>query len=286
VAVVAVGVPAVVVALYVGGWVLAVPLALLGAQGAAETYDLAEAGGVRPFRWPGMFVAGSFSLLAAGNPTFTGMAPWCLGAALALASLSLVLALALRWPEGKPLPAVASTLFGAAYGGLALSFVPLLVALPARLAWEGPQHSPWAGVLVTALPLATTWIGDGTAYFVGTAWGRKKLAPRVSPAKSWVGAYAGLVGSALAAAVWYLVAKPLLPGLPVRGILVVAGLGALLGGVAQVGDLVESLLKREAGVKNSGRAFPGHGGVLDRIDSLIFALPTAYALLAILGMRG
>jgi len=272
------GVPAVVGALYVGGWVLTVPVALLGAQAAAETYDLAEAGGVRPFRWLGMFVAGSYVLFASGHPTFRALSPWVLGAVLLLCSVSLVMAMTARWPEGRPLAATAVTVFGSLYGGLALAFVPLLRALPAELGWSGPTPSPWAGVAIVALPLATTWIGDGAAYFVGTAWGREKMAPRLSPAKSWAGAYAGVVGAALAATGWYALSAPLLSGMKLGGLWQAAGAGALLGVVAQVGDLAESLLKREAGAKDSGGIFPGHGGVLDRTDSLIFALPTAYLI--------
>ncbi len=285
-AVVVVGVPAVVGALYVGGWVLTVPVALLGAQAAAETYDMARARDVRPFRWLGMFVAGSFVLLASSHSTFSAMAPWALGAAALLVAVSLVMAMAGRWPDGKPLGAVAVTLFGALYGGLALAFVPLLRALPAHLGWGGDPASPWAGVAVVALPLATTWIGDGAAYLLGTAWGRKKMAPRLSPAKSWVGAWAGVVGSALAAMGWYACARPVLSGMPLQGLAQVAIVGAGLGVVAQLGDLAESLLKREAGVKNSGNVFPGHGGVLDRTDSLIFALPSAYVLLLLAGLLG
>jgi phosphatidate cytidylyltransferase len=286
VAVVVIGVPAVVGALYAGGWVLTVPLALLSAQAAAETYDMALAKDVRPFRWPGMFVAGSFVLMAASHPSFRGMSPWILGAAGLLTAAALVMAMVARWPEGKPLSAVAVTVFGALYGGLALAFVPLLRASPTAFGWGEPRASSWAAVAIVALPLSTTWIGDGAAYFVGTAWGRKKMAPQLSPAKSWVGAYAGVVGSALAAMGWYALARPLLAGMPIREVWQAALVGALLGVVAQVGDLVESLLKREAGVKNSGNVFPGHGGVLDRTDSLIFALPAAYVLLAVKGLFG
>jgi phosphatidate cytidylyltransferase len=280
------GVPAVVALLYFGGWILSVPVALLAAQGASETYDLVEAGGTRPFRWLGMIVAGSFVLAAASHPTFTGMAPWVLGIAMALTVVTVVAAAVTRWPGGRPLGAVATTLFGALYGGFALAFVPLLHALPARMGWQAAGPSPWAGVMVVALPLATMWLGDGAAYFVGTAWGRAKLAPRLSPAKSWAGAYGGLAASGVAGALWFLIARPYLPGLPVAGWWMAAGMGVVLGVVGQIGDLVESLLKREAGVKNSGNLFPGHGGVLDRTDSLVFALPTAYLLLTLAGLFG
>ncbi len=279
--VVVVGIPAVVAIVYFGGWILSVPVALLAAQGAAETYDLAQASGVRPFRWAGMFVAGAFVLAAAGHPTFRAMAPWVLAIGTALTVSTLVAAMMTRWPDGRPLGAVATTLFGSLYVGLALAFVPLLRSLPGRMGWQAADPSTWAGVMVVVLPLATTWLGDGAAYFVGSAWGRTKLAPTVSPGKSWAGAYGGLVASGIAGALWFLAAGPHLPGLPLDSWWMAAGLGVVLGFVAQVGDLVESVLKREAGVKNSGGFFPGHGGVLDRTDSLIFAIPTAYVLLLI-----
>lgn len=284
--VVAVGVPAAVTILYFGGWVLSVPLALLAAQGTSEAYKLAEASGARPFRWVGMFVAGGMVLLAAGHPTFVGMAPWVLGAVVALLVVALVAGMTSRWPEGRPLGAAATTVFGALYGGLALTFVFLLRTLPVRFGWQGSGSSAWAGVVVVALPLATTWIGDGAAYFVGSAWGRRKLAPQLSPAKSWAGAYGGLIASGAAGALWFVVARRWLPDLPLTGVWVAAGMGLMLGFVGQIGDLVESLLKREAGVKNSGNVFPGHGGVLDRLDSLVFALPAAYILLLTARMLG
>ena len=94
---------------------------------------------------------------------------------------------------------------------------------------------------------------------------------------------AGLIGSAAGAGLWHLVAEPYSPGMPIRSLAVAAVVGAVLGVGAQVGDFAESLLKREAGVKDSGAFFPGHGGVLDRLDALIITLPMAYAILVMLG---
>ncbi len=282
--VVFIGVPVVVAILYFGGWVLSVPLALLAAQATSETYDMVEATGARPFRWIGTFVGGALVLLASAHPTFRSMAPWMLGTIAALLAVTLAAAMVTRWPEGKPLGAVATTLFGALYGGLALAFVPLLRSLPLRLGWQAAGSSPWAGVVVVALPVATTWIGDGAAYFAGAAWGHTRLAPRLSPGKTRAGAYGGLIASGVTGGLWYLIARRWVPGLPLHSVTTAAGLGLMLGLVGQIGDLVESLLKREAGVKNSGNLFPGHGGVLDRTDSLIFALPAAYVLLLVAGL--
>jgi phosphatidate cytidylyltransferase len=135
--------------------------------------------------------------------------------------------------------------------------------------------------LVVALPLAATWIGDAAAFFAGRAWGKGGLAPSISPNKSWTGAWAGLTGAGAAGLLWWAIARDVLPGQPL-GPVSAAAVGVFLGISAILGDLAESLLKREAGVKDSGTLFPGHGGVLDRLDALTFTLPMAYAAFALL----
>ncbi|MDP9054256.1 MAG: phosphatidate cytidylyltransferase [Acidobacteriota bacterium] len=124
--------------------------------------------------------------------------------------------------------------------------------------------------------LMVNWVGDTGAYYVGRKFGRHKLAPAVSPGKSWEGAAAS-VGTGVAFGLIYL-------PLTIQGTsLLTAGLLALAANVAgQVGDLAESAIKRGAGVKDSGTMLPGHGGVLDRVDSTLFALPVLYTLLTFL----
>lgn len=273
-----VGIPVALGLLYLGGWILGVPLAGLAALGALEVYRMARSRGVRAFRWAGAAAAAGLVLVAVLRPGFPEAAGLMLPTLGVLTAGTFVAALFTRGPEDAPLGAVAVTLAGAVYTGLALAFVPLLHALPWRLAWTGSTEVRSAGALVVALPLAATWIGDAAAYFAGSTWGRARLFPRVSPNKSWVGAVSGVTGAALAGAAWHRVASPLLPGLPLSG-LGALGAGAVLGVAAIFGDLVESLLKREAGVKDSGSVFPGHGGALDRLDALIATMPFAYALL-------
>jgi phosphatidate cytidylyltransferase len=157
--------------------------------------------------------------------------------------------------------------------------------------WRGVRPTPgtWIGaagfaVLVPAglamvaldplavlLVLVLVWIADSAAYFVGRAWGRHRLAPAVSPGKSWEGAMGG-VGGALAYAI--------ICGYFIQGIAWAALLGSalLLAMVSIVGDLFESAAKRQAGVKDSGTLLPGHGGILDRIDSATAVLPLAALL--------
>ena len=281
-AVAIVGVPVVLGLLYAGGWVLAVPVAILAGLGTMETYRLAEQKGTRPFRWLGAAAAAGLVLLAAAYPSFTAFAPWALTVVVAVAFFAVLAAIA-RGADRHPLASVAVTLFGTLYVGFSLAFVPMLHELPSIDAWGEVIPKAGIGLLVVALPLTSTWIGDSVAFFAGTAWGRTRILPSVSPKKSWLGSVVGLLGAAVGAALWHLVAEPYLPGMPIRRVAVAAVVGAVLGVGAQVGDFAESLFKREAGVKDSGTIFPGHGGVLDRLDALIVTLPMAYALLVLLG---
>jgi phosphatidate cytidylyltransferase len=281
VAVAAVGIPAVLALLYFGGWILGVPLAFFAAAGAREVYRLAEKRGVRALSWLGMGAAAALVLLPVVNPDLEQLAEWALALTVALLATSLTAALWLRGPGGAALASASVTVFGALYTGLGLAYAILLHGLPQRFGWGPLDQSAWLGALVVALPLAATWIGDAAAYFAGSAWGRSKLFPAISPGKTWVGAWAGVGASAASSIAWLLLVRPWLPGLPVVGVAAAAGIGALLGVAAIIGDLAESLLKREAGVKDSGRFFPGHGGVLDRLDALEFTFPMAYLLLRV-----
>lgn len=145
-----------------------------------------------------------------------------------------------------------------AIGGLlALSFA-WLALVRMRTGWEHGGHMVMYALLIV-------WLADSGAYFAGRAFGQRKLAPLVSPGKTWAGLWGGLLACAvLALAVALLMGLPLLPLLAVT---LVAGLFSV------VGDLTESLCKRFAGVKDSGNLIPGHGGVLDRFDSLLAAVP-------------
>lgn len=137
---------------------------------------------------------------------------------------------------------------------------------------------PDGGALVLLL-LGVTWVGESAAYFVGSSIGRHKLAPVVSPNKTIEGAAAQLVASVLGAVA---LAAWLLPGWPV---LLGVAAGAVLGIAGQVGDLAESVIKRSVGTKDTGGLIPGHGGVLDRLDSLVFNAPALYYLVVATGGR-
>ena len=135
------------------------------------------------------------------------------------------------------------------------------------------------GRLLVLFTLVAVYFGDTTAFYVGRAWGRKKLAPRISPGKTVEGGWGAVAGSILGALVSKFIFLPQLSGFDVLV------LGGAIGVVGQLGDLWESLLKRSAQVKDSGTLIPGHGGLLDRIDSVLFAAPCVYfyALAAGLG---
>ena len=152
---------------------------------------------------------------------------------------------------------------------LVLVTAGFLVLVPAALALA---DLPAATVLEV---LVLVWVADTAAYFVGRAWGRRKLAPAISPSKTWEGAWGGIAGA---------VAYAIIGGTFLSGVgawPVYAGVAVLLGAISIVGDLFESAAKRQAGVKDSGTLLPGHGGILDRVDSATATLPIAALLLSL-----
>ncbi len=164
---------------------------------------------------------------------------------------------------------------GRRFFGVLYCTLPLVLLLEIRLVAQG-------GVLICFL-LLTIWATDVGAFFVGRRWGKRKLAPHISPGKTYAGFWGGM---ALASVTGGIMAGTL--SLP-YGWLEATLLGAVLSVVGQMGDLAESLAKREAGVKDSGQLIPGHGGLLDRLDSLLFAVPVYYLFLwlhALIPVRG
>ncbi|NWJ41311.1 MAG: phosphatidate cytidylyltransferase [Geothrix sp.] len=168
----------------------------------------------------------------------------------------------------EALPSQAITWLGALYLGLGLGLQLKLFTLQGSLPRTGSR-------LILSL-FIITWFGDTAAYFVGSFFGKHKLAPRVSPKKSWEGAFGNLGGNLLGAFLMQVTVCPEWTAVDI------VALALLLGTVGQLGDLVESTWKRSAGVKDSnagGVSIPGHGGMLDRVDSLVFAAPALYAYL-------
>src|SRR5579875_1570999 len=205
-------------------------------------------------RRPGLFgVLAGVAILFASSET---------SAPLTLAELSLLLICALvsalRYANLREmLPSVACEFMGAFY-----AFAPWRFSIELR---RGSVH-------LLFFALALNWIGDSAAYYAGRMFGRHRLAPMVSPMKSWEGAAASVVASVVFGLLYLGYFTPHLPWWEVVGV-------AVLGNIAgQFGDLAESAIKRGAGVKDSGNLLPGHGGMLDRVDSSLFALPTVYLL--------
>lgn len=200
-----------------------------------------------------------FAALAAGAWVLLQRHPEGLVALLPLAvTWWLVAALWLRWPQ-----------LGSGWMAFKIPLV-LLAVLPAWLAL-GALHGraePAPGPVLALFVFVLMWVADSGAYFTGKTLGRHKLAPRVSPGKTWEGALGGFIGGglfALAVGLWFGWS-----GNRLTGFVVLAGICVA---VSIVGDLFISLLKRQQGLKDTGRLFPGHGGVLDRIDSLLAAAP-------------
>ncbi len=243
---------------YLGGlWFLALIMAV-GAVAGWEYFGLMQGDDRASLRWIGL----------AGILLFIVEAYWAQDGSLRLALTGFILlslSAALFRTHAAPVTGWVWGMAGAGYLGLLLGHFVAVRNLPAGLQW-------------LLLGLFVTWITDSAAYFTGRAVGRHKLWPRHSPKKTWEGVIggwaAGVIGGALLG--------PALVGLsPLAG----AILGGLICVVAPFGDLAESMFKRQMGVKDSGHLIPGHGGMWDRIDSLLFVTPVVYYWATLIGVR-
>lgn len=267
-----VAIPVVIWLVYSGGLAFALFLSAVAALAAREFYKLAIGTGSEPLWGHGVAFSALIPLFVHARIIGWWAPPVSIVMLLILELLTV--ALWVRGSEGKPLEVVGITLLGAFYTGGMLGFGYVI-------RYHQYAVEPLAGTLLVVLPLLLTWGTDTGAMLFGTAFGKAKLMPRVSPKKTIVGAVAGAVVSIILA-VFY-VRFALQPyaklGMPVASA-VLFGLGVSVAG--QIGDLVESMLKRQAGVKDSSNLIPGHGGALDRVDSLLFTLPVAFVLYDVL----
>ena len=264
--------------------VLAVVAAVVALLTIHEFLKLTESYGVAPLRVLTYIFTGIFFLLLAlnfgnGKPLLsTAVFVYCVGFAAAIAPF-IFLTRAMRYEDlSRGYPAAAASVFAFTY-----------IALPMGMLVQLRQQ--WAGAFYLLYLLLVVWAGDIFAYFVGKSIGRHLMAPRVSPKKTWEGAAASLVASVAVGWLLFRYALPLssallrfglierrdgLFGLEPPSLGPVIALTTVLNIAAQLGDLVESLIKRGAGVKDSGGILPGHGGMLDRIDALLFAAPVLW----------
>jgi phosphatidate cytidylyltransferase len=252
-------VPVVVALTWIGGWPFAVLVAVGSAIAASELVLMFASLGVAEAL--GVAVAAAIPLAA--QTAREGLLPAWAPLALAGAAIALLAAFLFRRKELEYLPRSAGTV------ALSWLWVGLLAATVVRLRALDGGGLPGFGWVLMAF--AVTWGNDTFAYFAGLNFGRHRLYERISPKKSWEGAVGGVAGALVGA---FLVRSLLLPGLGVPAVLAIALGGSVVG---PLGDLSESMVKRAAGVKDSGTVIPGHGGVLDRIDALLFVAPWVYA---------
>jgi phosphatidate cytidylyltransferase len=276
----AVAIPVAFGLIWFGGWPLVAVVALVSLLGTRELFDFARRQRIEPAVEIGLLTVLVFAPVTYVALTSIFNTWWVLlvglyGGAIWLIGL-LTWALWKRGPQDKPLTAVAVTLFGVVYAGLFPTFLVFI-------RHDGYGLRSWAATALVFFPLVVTWVCDTAAMFGGRAFKGPKLAPTVSPGKTRSGAICGVVGGIAVAPLYsWLAFRPAGLDIALPKLLLCAAVWSVIG---QIGDLAESLLKREVGLKDSSSLIPGHGGVLDRFDSLYFVLPTGVALYKLLGIQ-
>lgn len=243
-----IAVPILLFLVHAGGLVLLAALVGFYLLGAHEWSHICQAGGSTPVSWLNFF--GGLPILVVA---YSGHLEWLFPVMALLLSVNLIIPPFIGLSGGT----VGMDLFGQVYIALPLAYLLLLRQ---------------AGFLPILTALVLVWASDIAAYFAGSLFGRHKLSPRLSPKKSWEGLIAGFIVASVLGAI-------LIPDLLHRSFDFGLAVGAATGVLSVFGDLGESAIKRWAQTKDSGSFMPGHGGLLDRIDSLLFALPALYYLL-------
>lgn len=256
--------PVVIGLTWMGGWPFAALVGAGAAIAAAELVAMFASFGVAEL----LGVAVAAAIPVAAHVGGAGLLPAWAPIALAFAAMAVLSAFLFRREELAYVPRAA--------GAVALSWLWVGLLSATVVALRRMDGGGTAGFAWVLLAFAVTWGNDTFAYFAGLAFGKHRLYERISPKKSWEGAIGGIAGALVGA---FLVRALLLPGLAVP-VALAAALGASVLG--PLGDLAESLAKRAAGVKDSGTIIPGHGGVLDRIDALLFVAPWVYACATLL----
>ncbi len=264
-----IGAPLALLILWYGDAALATLASVLSAIAAWELFRIARAGGATPIAPLGIGLAAVVPLVVHAQQLGLVRVPLTVPLLVVLGTFAA--ALFVRAPSEKPLGAAAITLVGVVYTGGLLSFAYTLRYFDYAVGQA-------AGMVVVVFPLLLTWATDIGAYFTGRAVGGRKLMPSISPGKTVSGAVGGVLAAVITAWAyqrWALTPIAQLAFTPWA----LVGVAITVSVVGQIGDLVESQLKREANVKDSSHLLPGHGGVLDRLDSLFFTLPVTFVLL-------
>ncbi len=280
-----IAIPIAIGVVYWGGLPLALLVAVIAALGAHELVAIARRQGIEPL-WRhaivmsalvplGVWLSYGGNVVQSAGIDFTGLLPSTWFAVAGTVIWLLTATLIRRHPDQHPLGVASTTLMAVLYCAVLPSFL-----LGIRYAIGTDRH--WPATWAVFFPLAVTWICDSVAMYAGKSIGGPKLAPVVSPGKTRSGSVAGLVGGVVAAVAFNRLA--MVPSGFSISDLQAAGFGVVLSIAAQVGDLAESLFKREAGVKDSSGLIPGHGGVLDRFDALYFVVPIAAMLYRLFGV--
>ncbi len=265
----AVGIPIALVVAYLGGYWLAAFLAVFAGIAAWEFRDMQRSRDLPGSAGLTVVLASAYVLLAA----FFDAVDFVVWATLLTLAAATTVILVVR-SESQPGGQVVFGTFGALYTGGLLAFALWIRAV------DGGEPSV-RGAAILLLPVAVTWLGDTAAYFGGRAIGRHKLAPTISPGKTREGAVAGFVATTAGAFAYVELTRPWVNW--TMSTYTILGFGAAVAVAGQVGDLFESRFKRECRVKDSSGLLPGHGGALDRLDSLLFVFPVAYAFLWSMG---
>ena len=271
-AVAGIGVPLCALLTYAGGVLFVTGLGAAAALGYREFAAMMRGTGTRVMALPGAVGAFlfPFAVFAGG---LEGGGFFAAGLMLAFPALALG---TVDLPE-RPIRAAACTTFGVFYvGGLLALGVPLREGGFLLAPGDDTSAGRMAATLLFFLPVVITWLADTAAYLGGRAFGKRPLAPRVSPNKTVAGAVCALLAG-IATAVLY--PRFLLPDSWVLDPVSTLAFGLVVTGLAIIGDLAESALKRECGVKDSSGLLPGHGGMLDRLDSILWAVPAAFLFL-------
>lgn len=271
-----IGIPLLIVLVFIGeGFPFILGVAVLSIIGLYEFYRGIRKTGADPQDWVGL--ASALLFLFAARNRFD--AKWFSMPGVLTLFVIVTLVIELFRKDRAPIKNLGSTFLGAVYVGWLFSY---LVALRSVISVDingmhGPLESfhlrwiPWTitvGAWLVLFVVFAAWASDTGAYLIGRKWGRHKLVPSLSPGKSWEGLFAGLASAVIMSLVMGL---PM--GIPLRHIF---ALGFIIGITGLVGDLVESAIKRDIGLKDFGSILPGHGGILDRFDGLLFAAPIFY----------